>query len=76
MSDYQREHAAEIEHLVPNLVNLRQKISGQISHGKFWMIYFTLLFSRLNEEDLKLLATPEARFYPYYDALCEILVSL
>lgn len=59
MSDCQREHAAEIEHLVPNLRNLRQKISSQISHGKFWMIYFILLFPRLNEEDLKLLSTPE-----------------
>ncbi|KAL2500675.1 BSD domain-containing protein [Forsythia ovata] len=59
MSDYQREHASEIERLVPSLVYLRQKISSQISHGKFWMIYFILLLPRLNEDDLKLLSTPE-----------------
>ncbi|XP_075475015.1 uncharacterized protein LOC142505792 [Primulina tabacum] len=59
MSDYQRDHAANIDYLVPELVTLRQKISGQISEGKFWIIYFILLFPRLSEDDLKLLSAPQ-----------------
>ncbi|KZV14157.1 protein starmaker-like [Dorcoceras hygrometricum] len=59
MSDYQRDHAANIDYLVPELVTLRQKISSQITEGKFWIIYFILLFPRLSEEDLKLLSAPQ-----------------
>ncbi|XP_073289674.1 uncharacterized protein [Primulina huaijiensis] len=59
MSDYQRDHAANIDYLVPELVRLRQKISSQITEGKFWLIYFILLFPRLSEEDLKLLSAPQ-----------------
>ncbi|XP_073034425.1 uncharacterized protein [Primulina eburnea] len=59
MSDYQRDHAANIDYLVPELVTLRQKISSQISEGKFWIIYFILLFPRLSEDDLKLLSAPQ-----------------
>ncbi|KAK6135481.1 hypothetical protein DH2020_030767 [Rehmannia glutinosa] len=51
LSDYQREHAANIDHLVPEFVTLRQKICSQMSDGKFWLIYFILLLPRLNEED-------------------------
>ncbi|KAI3473808.1 hypothetical protein Pfo_031387 [Paulownia fortunei] len=63
LSDDQREHAANIDHLVPDFVTLRQKICSQMSDGKFWLIYFILLLPRLNEEDLKLLSTPQARLY-------------
>ncbi|XP_073044113.1 uncharacterized protein [Primulina eburnea] len=59
MSDYQRDHAANIDYLVPELVRLRQKISSQITEGKFWLVYFILLFPRLTEEDLKLLSAPQ-----------------
>lgn len=59
LSDYQREHAANIDHLVPEFETLRQKIGSQMSNGKFWLIYFILLLPRLNEEDLKLLSTPQ-----------------
>ncbi|KAG8372688.1 hypothetical protein BUALT_Bualt12G0092600 [Buddleja alternifolia] len=63
LSDYQREHAANIDHLVPEFVTLRLKICSQISEGKFWLIYFILLLPRLNEQDSKLLSTPQARLY-------------
>ncbi|KAK6156508.1 hypothetical protein DH2020_010756 [Rehmannia glutinosa] len=59
LSDYQREHAANIDHLVPEFVTLRQKICSQMSDGKFWLIYFILLLPRLNEEDSELLSTPQ-----------------
>ncbi|XP_075509833.1 uncharacterized protein LOC142546165 [Primulina tabacum] len=59
ISDYQRDHAANINYLVPELLTLRQKISSQITEGKFWLIYFILLFPRLSEEDLKLLSAPQ-----------------
>ncbi|PIN05927.1 hypothetical protein CDL12_21530 [Handroanthus impetiginosus] len=59
LSDYQKEHAANIDHLVPEFVTLRQKIGSQISNGKFWLIYFILLLPRLNEEDMKLLSSPQ-----------------
>ncbi|KAL1547957.1 hypothetical protein AAHA92_16256 [Salvia divinorum] len=59
LSDYQREHAANIEHLVPDFETLRQIICTQMSTEKFWLIYFILLLPRLNEEGLKLLSTPQ-----------------
>ncbi|XP_073157877.1 uncharacterized protein [Henckelia pumila] len=59
MSDYQRDHAADIDYLVPELATLRRKISSQISERKFWIIYFILLFPRLSEEDLKFLSSPQ-----------------
>ncbi|XP_047945523.1 uncharacterized protein LOC125192110 [Salvia hispanica] len=59
LSDYQREHAENIEHLVPDFETLRQIICTQMSTEKFWLIYFILLLPRLNEEDLKLLSTPQ-----------------
>ncbi|EYU18242.1 hypothetical protein MIMGU_mgv1a020683mg [Erythranthe guttata] len=59
LSDYQREHAANIEDLIPDFVTLRQKICSQMSNAKFWLIYFILLLPRLNEEDLELLSTPQ-----------------
>ncbi|XP_057769066.1 uncharacterized protein LOC130989136 isoform X2 [Salvia miltiorrhiza] len=59
LSNYQREHAANIDHLVPDFKTLRQKICSQMSKEKFWLIYFILLLPRLNEEDLKLLSTQQ-----------------
>ncbi|KAL8488395.1 hypothetical protein ACS0TY_024609 [Phlomoides rotata] len=59
MSDSQREHAANIDHLVPEFETLRQKICSQMSERKFWLIYFILLLPRLDEEDMKFLSTPQ-----------------
>ncbi|KAG9141547.1 hypothetical protein Leryth_019057 [Lithospermum erythrorhizon] len=59
MSDSQREHSAAIEHLVPSLQSLRQKICSYMSEGHFWMIYFTILLPRFNESDRAYLSTPE-----------------
>lgn len=74
MSDNQREHAATIVELVPNLVTLRQTCSN-LSDGQFWMIYFILLLPRLNEIDMDLLSTSEARYISmfisiFYFATC------
>ncbi|XP_041999016.1 FH1/FH2 domain-containing protein 3-like [Salvia splendens] len=59
LSNYQREHAENIDHLVPDFEMLRQNLCNQMSKEKFWLIYFILLLPRLNEEDLKLLSTPQ-----------------
>ncbi|XP_042047298.1 uncharacterized protein LOC121793367 [Salvia splendens] len=59
LSDYQREHAENIEHLVPDFETLRQIICTQMRTEKFWLIYFILLLPRLNDKDLKLLSTPQ-----------------
>lgn len=61
MSDVQREHAATIEDLVPSLATLKHEISNYLNEEQFWMVYFILLLPRLNENDSKLLSTPEAR---------------
>ncbi|CDP10453.1 unnamed protein product [Coffea canephora] len=60
MSDNQRSHAATIEDLVPSIGTLRRTCS-HLSDGQFWMIYFILLLPRLNETDMDLLSTSEAR---------------
>ncbi|XP_042003807.1 uncharacterized protein LOC121752779 [Salvia splendens] len=54
-----RENVENIDHLVPDFETLRQKVCSQMSKEKFWLIYFILLLPRLNEEDLKLLSTPQ-----------------
>lgn len=59
MSDVQREHAATIEDLVPSLVALKHEICNYLNEEQFWMIYFIFLLPRLNENDSKLLSTPE-----------------
>uniref|UniRef100_A0A803LH55 BSD domain-containing protein n=1 Tax=Chenopodium quinoa TaxID=63459 RepID=A0A803LH55_CHEQI len=62
MSEAQYEHASTVEQLVPSLAELKSQISSDKSEKQFWMIYFILLHPRLNDEDLELLSTPEARF--------------
>ncbi|KAM7511567.1 hypothetical protein LguiB_010442 [Lonicera macranthoides] len=59
MSQIQREHAAIIEHYVPDLKALRQKVCSDLSEDQFWMIYFILLLPRLDENDASLLSTPK-----------------
>lgn len=61
MSQIQREHAAIIEHYVPDLKALRQKVCSDLSEDQFWMIYFILLLPRLDENDASLLSTPKVR---------------
>ncbi|XP_019150629.1 PREDICTED: uncharacterized protein LOC109147429 isoform X2 [Ipomoea nil] len=59
ISDNQREHVENIEQLVPSLGSLKLKLAHHLTDGQFWMIYFTLLLPRLDENDLGLLSTPE-----------------
>lgn len=59
MSDVQKDHASAIERLVPSLTVMRHKIDSYFSNEQFWIIYFILLLPRLNEDDSKLLSTPE-----------------
>lgn len=61
MSEAQREHAENIEHLIPNLETLKVNLNQQLGDERFWIIYFILLLPRLNEYDFELLSTPEAR---------------
>lgn len=57
MSQAHQDHVATMERLVPNLASLRETV--QMSENEFWMIYFVMLLSRLNEDGYKLLSTPE-----------------
>ncbi|KAK8682966.1 hypothetical protein V6N13_039043 [Hibiscus sabdariffa] len=59
MSECQREHAENIEHLVPSFEALKFSLQRNLGEERFWMIYFILLLPRLNERDFELLSTPE-----------------
>ncbi|KAI3814638.1 hypothetical protein L1987_14281 [Smallanthus sonchifolius] len=59
MSPVQKDHAFAIQELVPNLTTLRHTILSFMSEQRFWMIYFILLVPRLNEDDCRLLSTPD-----------------
>ncbi|EOY31179.1 BSD domain-containing protein, putative [Theobroma cacao] len=59
MSEAQREHAENIEHLVPSFEDLKVNLHSHMGDERFWMIYFILLLPRLNEHDFELLSTPE-----------------
>ena len=61
MSETQREHAENIEHLVPSFEAFKINLHHHMGDERFWMIYFILLLPRLNEHDFELLSTPEAR---------------
>ncbi|KAI9088926.1 hypothetical protein K1719_029205 [Acacia pycnantha] len=60
LSDAQQEHALAVERLAPRLAALRMELCPVcMSDGCFWKIYFVLLHPRLNEQDAKLLSSPE-----------------
>ncbi|XP_039051353.1 uncharacterized protein LOC120192679 [Hibiscus syriacus] len=59
MSESQREHAENIEHLVLSFEALKFSLQYNMGEERFWMIYFILLLPRLNEHDFELLSTPE-----------------
>ncbi|PWA75641.1 BSD domain-containing protein [Artemisia annua] len=59
MTDVQKDHASAIEQLVPDLTTLKHKMLNCMSGEQFWLIYFILLIPRLNEDDFRLLSTPE-----------------
>ncbi|XVE63677.1 hypothetical protein DITRI_Ditri07aG0038700 [Diplodiscus trichospermus] len=59
MSEAQREHAENIEQIVPSFEALKVNLQHQMGDERFWMIYFILLLPRLNEHDFELLSTPE-----------------
>ncbi|KVH93745.1 hypothetical protein Ccrd_004205 [Cynara cardunculus var. scolymus] len=54
-----KDHASAIEELVPSLTTLRHKVQSYMSEQEFWVIYFILLLPRLNEDECRLLSTPE-----------------
>ncbi|GMH04558.1 hypothetical protein Nepgr_006398 [Nepenthes gracilis] len=59
MSDAQIAHALVVEQLLPSLASIRESLGADMSDKRFWMIYFILLFPRLDENDRELLSTPE-----------------
>ncbi|XVE98393.1 hypothetical protein REPUB_Repub03eG0102900 [Reevesia pubescens] len=59
MSEAQREHTENIEHLVPSVKALKVNLQHHMEDERFWIIYFILLLPRLNEHDFELLSTPE-----------------
>lgn len=59
ISDSQDRHAQAIEHLAPRLAALRRELCpAHLTEGYFWMVYFVLLYSRLNKQDADALSTP------------------
>ncbi|CAK7345374.1 unnamed protein product [Dovyalis caffra] len=73
MTDAQREHVSNIEHLVPSLARLRSSLRSEMGDGQFWMIYFILLIPRLNERDFEILSTPQAWFLCVQRLLLKVL---
>ncbi|KAJ8541208.1 hypothetical protein K7X08_002024 [Anisodus acutangulus] len=60
LSDAQQRHAYAVERLTPRLAALRFELCpAHLSEGFFWMVYFVLLYSRLNKLDAELLSTPQ-----------------
>ncbi|KAL6838588.1 hypothetical protein ACP4OV_031644 [Aristida adscensionis] len=60
LSDAQYVHALSMEHLVPELSDLKAQIcSTDMTEACFWKIYFVLLHSKLNAQDAELLSTPQ-----------------
>ncbi|XP_060199308.1 uncharacterized protein LOC132627753 [Lycium barbarum] len=60
LSDAQQRHAYAVERLTPRLAALRFELCpAHLSEGFFWMVYFVLLYSRLNKHDAELLSTPQ-----------------
>ncbi|KAL8096257.1 uncharacterized protein LOC141708434 [Apium graveolens] len=60
MSDAQCKHAEAVERLVPRLAALRIELCpAHMSKGYFWMVYFVLLYSRLNRHDAETLSTQQ-----------------
>ncbi|XP_042487048.1 uncharacterized protein LOC122067278 [Macadamia integrifolia] len=60
MSEAQLEHVSTVEDLAPSLVALRVSLCpSHMNEGQFWLIYFILLYPRLNEHDSKLLSTSQ-----------------
>lgn len=60
LSDAQQEHALAVEQLVPRLLALRiEHCPTYMSEARFWEIYFVLLHPRLDNQDAKLLSTPQ-----------------
>nr|DAD45004.1 TPA_asm: hypothetical protein HUJ06_003234 [Nelumbo nucifera] len=60
MSDIQREHASTVEHFTPSLAALRTRLCpSHMNEGHFWMIYFIMLYPRINEDDRRLLSTAQ-----------------
>ncbi|XP_006297797.2 uncharacterized protein LOC17893987 [Capsella rubella] len=57
LSEAQKAHASAIEHLVPDLVAVKNEVSSYMDDEHFWLIYFILLMPRLNGHDFELLAT-------------------
>ncbi|MCD9639175.1 hypothetical protein HAX54_023551 [Datura stramonium] len=60
LCDAQQRHAYAVERLTPRLAALRFELCPvHLSEGFFWMVYFVLLYSRLNKHDAELLSTPQ-----------------
>ncbi|XP_010241583.1 PREDICTED: uncharacterized protein LOC104586137 [Nelumbo nucifera] len=60
MSDAQREHASAVECFIPSLAALRVRLCpSNMNEGQFWMIYFIMLYPKMNENERKLLLTPQ-----------------
>ncbi|XP_051139940.1 uncharacterized protein LOC127257522 [Andrographis paniculata] len=60
ISDAQHKHALAVEHLSTRLAALRIELCPvHMSVGYFWMVYFLLLYSRLNKHDADALSLPQ-----------------
>lgn len=75
LSEAQKEHILAIEHLVPELTDLKNELCPScMAEGRFWTIYFLLIFPTLDKDEAELLSSPQvvstflktAKFTPYH----------
>lgn len=63
LSEAQEEHILAIKHLVPELTDLKNELCpSHMTEGRFWTIYFLLLFPRLDKDKGELLSSPEVLY--------------
>ncbi|KAJ1690116.1 hypothetical protein LUZ63_014271 [Rhynchospora breviuscula] len=60
LSEAQAEHILAMEQLVPELADLKNELcASSMTEGRFWTIYFLLLFPILDKDDAELLSSPQ-----------------
>ncbi|KAJ4781137.1 BSD domain containing protein [Rhynchospora pubera] len=60
LSEAQAEHILAMEQLVPELADFKNELcSSSMTEGRFWTIYFLLLFPKLDKDDAEVLSSPQ-----------------
>ncbi|KAJ3685448.1 hypothetical protein LUZ61_014612 [Rhynchospora tenuis] len=60
ISEAQAEHILAMEQLIPELADLKNELCpSSMTEGRFWIIYFLLLFPKLDKDEVELLSSPQ-----------------